>query len=447
MKEFIGKLSAYSERIAIIDKHNQFSFKQLVSEIEEFVFLVRTSVPEGAVVVLNAGLSFGSIACFFALALNKNIIVPVTGTNQDETDSRAGISAATHLIRFRDNLPDIELFDNSQPGNSLILELQNRNHPGLVLFSSGITGTPKAMVHDLSALMQPFLNKKLKSINFMAMLLFDHIGGLNTLLSSLFSGATLTIPANRDPFTICADIEEFHVGVLPASPTMLNLILLSGANLKYDMSSIRVISYGTEPMPEGLLKKLNAAFPRVRFLQTFGTSETGISQISSKSSGSVRLKFDDPDTEFRIVDNELWIRSKTQIMGYLNAPMDQFTVDGWFKTGDLVEQDREGYLVFTGRINEVINVGGLKVLPQEVESVLMESPYVANCLVFGEKNPITGYIVVSQIQLIEGVEKGGVLDEIRAFLRQRLERYKIPVKIRFVDEIRHNDRFKKIRNL
>jgi acyl-coenzyme A synthetase/AMP-(fatty) acid ligase len=262
----------------------------------------------------------------------------------------------------------------------------------------------------------------------------------------LFAGATLTIPESRDPFTICKAIEQHKVDVFPASPTILNLILISGACLKFDLSSIRVITYGTEPMPEGLLLKLNDAFPHKKFIQTFGTSETGIAQVSSKSSASTRIKFDDTQTKYKVVDGELLIKSSTMIIGYLNARMDQFTSDGWFKTGDLVETDKDGYLVISGRKNEIINVAGLKVYPQEVESVLMEHPIVLDCLVYGEKNLITGNVVLAKVKISEAVDRKFASDEIRSHLRNRLERYKVPLKIFFVDSIDHNKRFKKIRN-
>ena len=71
-------------------------------------------------------------------------------------------------------------------------------------------------------------------------------------------------------------------------------------------------------------------------------------------------------------DGELWLRSKTQVLGYLNASMDPFTEDGWFKTGDLVDELKDGYIRIIGRKNDLINVGGEKVLPAEVESILME---------------------------------------------------------------------------
>ena len=103
-----------------------------------------------------------------------------------------------------------------------------------------------------------------------------------------------------------------------------------------------------------------------------------------------------------IVNGELWLRSKTQILGYLNYSEESFTKDGWFKTGDLVEETEGGYFRIVGRANEMINVGGQKVLPGEVESVLLEMPQLADCIVYGETNFITVQIVVANIVLADG---------------------------------------------
>jgi len=447
MDKFIDKLLLYDDRVSLIFKDQSITYLELVVKIKSTHKIIKETIPEGGVVLLNSGLSIESIVCFFALFLNRNIIVPVADMNSEEVKNRTLISSAEFIIRISSSGLEIEQNETSDILPEIYQEIENKRHPGLVLFSSGITGTPKGMVHDLFILLSPFLAKKAKNISFMAMLLFDHIGGLNTIFSALFSGATLVIPENRDPYTVCNLIESNKVGVLPASPTMLNLILISGAFQKFDLNSIRIITYGTEPMPEGLLLKLNGAFPKVRFIQTFGTSETGITHISSKSSSSIRLKFDDPETDYKIVEGELWIKSKTVITGYLNAEMDQFTSDGWFKTGDLADAGDDGYFIITGRKNEIINVGGLKVYPQEVESVLMEIPIIANCLVYGEKNPITGNIVLAKVQLTESSDKTNALPEIRSYLRSRLDRYKIPLKIHFVDSINHNERYKKIRNI
>jgi acyl-CoA synthetase (AMP-forming)/AMP-acid ligase II len=196
-------------------------------------------------------------------------------------------------------------------------------------------------------------------------------------------------------------------------------------------------------MPESLLLRLKQIFSKVKFLQTFGTSETGISTTSSKSSDSLFMKLDDLNCEYKIVENELWLRSKTQVLGYLNASMDSFTSDGWFKTGDLVEIIEDGYLKIIGRSKEVINVGGQKVLPAEVESVILTIDNIDDCLVYGVSNVITGQTVVCDVVLHESCEE--IKKVIRLYCKDKLESFKIPTKVSVVEKTNFSDRFKKIR--
>jgi acyl-coenzyme A synthetase/AMP-(fatty) acid ligase len=263
------------------------------------------------------------------------------------------------------------------------------------------------------------------------------------LFNALCMGACLIIPKNRDAKNICELIQNYKIMVLPSSPTFLNLILISGENKNYDLSSLRMITYGTEAMPESLLLQLKAIFPKVKFLQTFGTSETGISTTSSKSSDSLYMKIEDSNQEYKIVDNELWLRSKTQVLGYLNASMDSFTSDGWFKTGDLVEELEDGYLKIIGRSKEVINVGGQKVLPAEVESVILSIPSIDDCMVYSESNVITGQTVVCDVVLHE--PKENIKKLIRLFCKDKLDAFKIPTKVNVVEKTNFSERFKKIR--
>ena len=87
-------------------------------------------------------------------------------------------------------------------------------------------------------------------------------------------------------------------------------------------------------------------------------------------------------------------------MGYINHSNESFTSDGWFKTGDLVEEGSEGYIKVVGRTKEVINVGGEKVMPAEVESIILELPWVKDCVVKGQQNAITGQMVIAEICII-----------------------------------------------
>jgi acyl-coenzyme A synthetase/AMP-(fatty) acid ligase len=120
------------------------------------------------------------------------------------------------------------------------------------------------------------------------------------------------VPADLSAGSVAAAIARHQVAVLPASPTFLNLLLAAGVPAA-ELTSLRVIiTYGTEPMPESLLGRLRAAFPRVRFIQTFGTSETGIFRTESPDPGSTFLRFDDPGLAWKVEDDELWLRSRTR---------------------------------------------------------------------------------------------------------------------------------------
>jgi acyl-CoA synthetase (AMP-forming)/AMP-acid ligase II len=204
-----------------------------------------------------------------------------------------------------------------------------------------------------------------------------------------------------------------------------------------------VITYGTEPMPESLLARLKAAFPRVRFIQTFGTSETGIIRTSSPDPDSTFVRFDDPDLEWKVVDEELWLRSRTQIAGYLNASNERFTADGWFRTGDKVEQGPNGTLRILGRLGEMINVGGEKLMPAEVESVVLTIPGVADCRVRGESSALTGQTVVVDV-VTSLADHETLRSAIRAACRARLARHKIPTRVTFVASV-SGERMKKTR--
>ena len=234
------------------------------------------------------------------------------------------------------------------------------------------------------------------------------------------------------------------VNVLPTSPTFLNLLLMDESFESNKLKSLKLITYGTERMSDLLLKKLNSLLPNVKLLQTFGTSETGILKTISKSSESLYFKIVDQQMEFKVVEGELFLKSKTSVSGYVNHDNKNFKKDGWYATGDLVEQDAEGFMKIIGRKNKVINVGGLKVLPSEVEEVINSIEGVYESTVFGQENIITGNIVCakvySDLQELDALKD--LKSQIKKTCRKKLDKYKIPIKI-FFKELRINERGKK----
>ena len=214
---------------------------------------------------------------------------------------------------------------------------------------------------------------------------------------------------------------------------------------KFNLNSLKMITYGTEQMQQSVLSKLRRMFPKTRFLQTFGTSETGIAQTESFSSDSLKMKIKDPNQKLKIVDGELWLKSKTQILGYINAKMDNFTKDGWFKTGDVVEESKDGFLSIIGRKKEIINVGGEKVHPSEIESIILEISEIKDCVAYAVKNIITGQSVAVKVVLKKKLDIDSVKALVRNYCREKIENYKIPTKIEVVQQIKSTERFKKSR--
>ena len=441
MSFILEKFKSFNSKNAIVFEDRIYTYEEFIKQIKDYKNILDKHNISSKVVVILGDYSFYNLALFFALYENKNIIVPITSNIKKVQDDFIEESFCQTIIKTDEKNLLIQNLKTTFSHN-MIDNLREKNSSGLILFSSGSTGKPKAMIHNLDTLIDSFKDKKEKSMNMLVFLMFDHIGGLNTVFNALCMGACLIIPKIKDAKTICELIEKYKIMVLPSSPTFLNLILISEEYKNYDLSSLRMITYGTETMPQSLLLKLKEVFPKVKFLQTFGTSETGISTTSSKSSNSLFMKLEDINGEYKIVENELWLRSKTQVLGYLNASMDSFTSDGWFKTGDLVEVDGE-YIKIIGRAKEVINVGGQKVLPSEIESIILEMEEISDCMVYGEKNAITGQTVVCDVVLNQEVEN--IKKRVRVFCKDRLDAYKIPTKVNVVDKTNFSDRFKKIR--
>ena len=259
----------------------------------------------------------------------------------------------------------------------------------------------------------------------------------------LSNGGVVISTKERAPENICRLIEKHKIELLPSSPTFLNLLMLSEAYEKFDLSTLSMISYCTEPMLPITLQKLKRVFPKVRLLQTYGLIELGVLKSKSKSDDSLWVKLGGDGYQLRVVDGLLEIKAESAMLGYLNAES-PFTADGWFKTGDSVEVDGD-YFKILGRKSELINVGGEKVYPSEIESVIQELENVAEVMVYGEKNPIMGRIIVAKVRLSKDEEKRSLTSRLKTHCRAKLESFKVPVKIIIENEIQYGDRLKKTR--
>ncbi|MEU2117025.1 fatty acid--CoA ligase family protein [Streptomyces sp. NPDC016459] len=447
-----AQLRSLHDRVAVIDRGVSHSYAELADEIDrlESVFDA-AGMSAQATVVLHGDFSFSQIAAFYALYLRRSVVIPIVSFTETTYDAVRNTCLAEFVVEVGDEVTVERYEPAGGEASERLGALKAGGESGLVLLSSGSTGKPKAILHNLDAL---FAEKAgapghfgRTPRNVLLFLLADHIGGINSLLGVLRSRASAVVPAERTPGEICSLVEKYGIRLLPTSPTFLNLVLIGGFHEKHDLSSLKLITYGTEPMPEELLKRVHAAIPGARLLQTFGTSETGISTTSSKSSSSTSFRIEDDGSEYRIVDGELQLRTRTQFLGYLNYSNEAVTEDGWFRTGDLVEETGDGYIRVKGRAAEVINVGGEKVLPLELESILLGSPEISDCVVFGMPNSITGQAVHVEVVPAGNLAKAELRRHIRDFLDGKVEPFKMPAKVTIVAQTAFSARFKKDRKL
>jgi acyl-CoA synthetase (AMP-forming)/AMP-acid ligase II len=428
---------------AMVWNDQVFSYRWILDHIALWQEVIASKdIKPGAVVILDADLSPDSVAAFLALIGHRAVVVPMT--NPLDAHREEFISTAQGEVLIKTNEDD-DFSVSSLPHeahHSLYRQLRNADHPGLVLFSSGSTGKSKAAVHDMSNLLKKFHTRR-HNLRTLAFMLLDHIGGIDTLLYALSNGSCVVTVQDRSPDAVCQSIEKHKVEVLPVTPTFLNLLLLGQAYAQHDLSSLKYITYGTEVMPEVTLKRCSEIFPDLKILQKYGTTEVGTLRSKSMRSDSVWVKIGGEGYQTRVVDGNLHIKADSAMLGYLNAPS-PFSDDGWFITGDSVECDGE-YMRILGRKSEIINVGGEKVYPAEVENIIQEMDEIAEVTVYAEKNPIVGNIVCAQVRTTVDVSPRELAARVKKHCRGRLEAYKSPVKVHITEAKQHSSRFKKKR--
>jgi acyl-CoA synthetase (AMP-forming)/AMP-acid ligase II len=439
----IQRLRNFSDRSAIIWNNRTFSFSDMLSRVERLKCQFgNNQLTPGMVVAVVGDFSPNTIAILFLLICEKCITVPLSKIGTPDIATAIKAVGAQLIISISDDDKVTIQWTNNSLAHIYYDMIQKRKHAGLILFSSGTSGTPKAAVHDFFYLLRKFdkEHRPLRTINF---LLFDHWGGLNTLFHTLLSGGTVIFPDSRSPNSVVTLMAEYKVELLPTTPTFLNLLLIDDALDGYDLSSLKVISYGTEPMPKHTLDRIKKALPSVRLLQTYGLIEVGVLHTKSENDNSVWFSINDPFYKIRIRNGLLEIKTKSTMLGYLNHNSPT-TTDGWFMTGDRVIQ-KDSYIQILGRESELINVAGEKVYPAEVENVVLSLNNVAEATVYPLRNQITGYAVGVNVKLIRPEGLKTFRTRLRAHCKTYLKRFQIPVKIDLTDNSNHSSRFKKNR--
>ncbi len=391
-------------------------------------------IAPGDVVALVGDFDAPGIRALLALVDAKAIVMPLTSANY-----------AQHEYCFAAGHADVVIADGKvtrrqkkQSKQPLLDQLRSLGHAGLLLFSSGSTGSPKAILHDFEKFLARYATPR-PAWTALGFLLFDHIGGLNTLFHTLFNNGRVVRPTARTVTAVFEDIRDYGVQLLPTTPTFLRMLAHSGLLDEKILPSLRLITYGTEQMDQNTLSAIADLLPQVDIRQTYGMSELGILRVRTRKRDELWIQIGGEGVESRIQDDELYIRAENRMLGYLNAPS-PFDAEGWFNTRDMVEVDGP-WLRIVGRADSVINVGGLKVLPAEVENAALSFSGVSLAKVEGVPNPLTGMHVELLCQVEEGVEIA--VEALRKHLKGQLPPHARPLRIR-IGKVPLGHRFKRL---
>ena len=436
--------AADPSRLAVIDTAGSLSYAELLKHTDqaaaEFAAL---GIGAGDCVMLQTGFSGPAIASFLAL-LRMNAVAVLVSPNDPQPELKLEDAGCCLHLKFPLAKPisSHSLSVQATGRHALIDDLMKREHPGFVVFSSGSSGHPKAVLHDASQFCSHLeaVTKAKSTVGFLA---FDHIAGVDTLFYTLFAGGSLLIPEDRSPLKVCELIERTRAQVLPVSPSFLKLLLVSPALERCDLSSLEIVTFGSEPPDPVVVERLSGRLPGVQLLQKYGTSEFGAPRSRTRPGDSRWIKLSSDNLATQVRDGILWVQASGTMLGYLNVDSPDIS-DGWYCTGDRVEQDGE-WLRILGRDSDMINVGGEKVFPAEVESTIESMPEVAECAVTGEAHPLLGNVVVATVRPTSKARWADAKRAIRRYCKGRLPRHAIPVKVRLTDEALTSERGKRVR--
>jgi long-chain acyl-CoA synthetase len=471
----------FGEKAAIVWNDKEYSFKDLDSMSNKFAHaLLEKGLTKGDRVCIFMQNSPEFVVSHFGIIKAGCITVPLNVMyRKRELVHMVNDSGATVMVTSEGNLPYVlEVRNDLKSLREIIVTSSNvpegclsfyrllengvdkptdvRNADddvAVICYTSGTTGSAKGamithsnFISNISTLSQLWeLTDRDKLM--MALPMF-HVHGLGIAVHGMvYCGYTMVLLERFDAKKVMEGIDKYKCTVFMGVPTMY-IKLLELDDCKYDLSSMRLWTVGSAPMPVDAMEKFKERYG-FELLERYGMTETAVVIASNplkgkRKPGSVGLPI--PGVEVKIVDDEdnplpvnevgeIVVRGPNVMKGYWNRPQETEEAfrNGWFHTGDLGKIDEEGYLHIVGRKKEMIISGGFKVFPREVEEVLHTHPKVKEVAVVGIPDPVRGESVKAYIVLKDGTT--ATEKELDEYCRNNLAAFKVPRIYEFVSSI------------
>lgn len=442
--------------------------------------LTDAEVGQGEHVALLVGNGPHSASLDFGLVLTGQVRVPLNARLSLEEhvhmlqQSRAGVLVHDEALAGRaaelvERVPGLRCFGHgvtSVSGEADVLAHQDANDrqvhvtpgdPVLLLFTSGTTGTLKAVLHTQGTwaaiaanILANLVDPRPGSTMLHAASLI-HASGTFVLPYWVRGGTSAVLPA-FDPATFAAAVGRYQATEINLVPTMIGMLLGSGTLQSADLSSLRQVIYGASPMPRPVLEQALDSFGPVLW-QYYGQTEAPLCMAvltpEDHHDPSLWGACGQPavDADLRLVDDEdvvvvgegvgeIQVRAPFAMAGYFDADelnAEMRTTDGWLRTRDVARRDAQGYLHLIDRTSDMIITGGYNVYPREVEDVLLSHPAIAECAVVGAPDPkwveaVTAFVAVKPAASVEEAD-------LIQLVRSRLAPHKVPKAVHVVDAI------------
>ncbi len=323
---------------------------------------------------------------------------------------------------------------------------------GILLYTSGSTGRPKGVVQSqasqswmVHAIAPPPAFVPPGQRILVAAPLY-HMNGLLSCQLAFVMGAAVVLLPRFDAARYIEAIAEQRCTSIGGVPAMYALVLQERELLaRSDLSCVQRITIGSAPLTGALLDEVQNLFPNATIMNGYGTTESGAAAFGRhpelKPTPPLSLGYPLPDVETRLAggpdedEGELWIRSPGVMRGYLN--LDQTTRraldDGWYKTGDMMRRDADGFYFFVGRVDDMFTCGGENVYPGEVESLLERHPSIQQAAVVPIEDRIKGHVPVAFV--VRRADASLDEDEVKKFALENGPAYQHPRRVLFIDRM------------
>lgn len=413
-------------------------------ELERRITEILSRLPERRAFALEAETSSFFVTRFLALLKGGHTVFPVPQWLFRDPIFREKLAAETGTDFSFWALT--EEFPSPAAGSDLHPELAaalSRGEARFIVRTSGSSGKFKFVVHDPRLFVEKYHRI---GPHFEKTFLFspaDSIAGIETLLEARTHGAPVVIPSEKlTPSTVLKTLTEFGVDYFQTTPSFLNLMLMAGKFREAPPVGLRKIAFGSEPAQRRVLTELQTHWPGIELVQTYGMSEIGILRTLGAPDPAL-VSFDQGLNPVRLSAGLLEVKSATPLCAHLNFQA-EFTLDGWFRTHDRASVRNELYVI-EGREGDLINVGGRKFFPAELEEILMRLPEVLDCTIRFEAAEFLGQALIAELVIAPESEEREVRKSLKKFLEAEVPPFMHPHRFRFLKAPPGTERFKKIR--